>query len=103
MAPSCHPVPEVATLEDVEAKMVFARGGAVIYHETSPASSGAFLLEALAKGLYKVAPAPEIVPKKGLEGIQKALGIFKKGILEKKIVIEAKQREHSPNSCTSLS
>ncbi|KAK9312073.1 oxidoreductase [Lipomyces starkeyi] len=85
-----NPVPEWAAQEGVEAKMIFASGGAVIYHETSPATFGAFLPEALAKGLYKVAPVPEVVPTKGLEGIQEALDILKKGVSAKKIVIEAK-------------
>ena len=82
-------VPEGAAPEGVEAKMVFASGGTVIYHETSPATFGGFLPEALAKGLYKVAPGPEVVPTKGLEGIQEALDILKKGVSAKKIVIEA--------------
>ncbi|KAK9484580.1 hypothetical protein V1527DRAFT_483835 [Lipomyces starkeyi] len=85
-----NPVPERAAPEGVEAKMIFASGRAVIYHETSPATFGAFLPEALAKRLYKVAPAPEVVPTKGLEGIQEALDILKKGVSAKKIVIEAK-------------
>ena len=75
--------------EGVEAKMVIATGGELIYHETSPASFGGFLPEALAMGTYKVAPEPEVVPTKGLEGIQEALDILKKGVSAKKIVIEA--------------
>ena len=85
-----NPVPEGTIPEGVEAKMVFANDGAVIYYEISPATFGGFLPDALAKGLYKVAPAPEIVSTKGLEAIQESMDILKKGVSAKKIVIEAK-------------
>lgn len=81
-----NPVPEGAAPEGVEAKMIFASGGAVIYHETNPATFAGYLPEALANGTYKVAPAPETVPTKGLEGIQEALDILKKGVSAKKLV-----------------
>ncbi|KAJ6015839.1 hypothetical protein N7540_010430 [Penicillium herquei] len=85
-----NPVPEGAAPEGVDAKMVFASGGAVIYHETSPATFASYLPEALAKGTYKVAPAPEVVPTKGVEGLQEALDILKKGVSAKKLVTLAK-------------
>ncbi|MCJ1381532.1 hypothetical protein MMC17_004643 [Xylographa soralifera] len=54
--------------ESVEAKMVFASYGAVVYYETSPAAFRGFLPEALAsKGLYKVTPVLKVVPAVGLE------------------------------------
>ncbi|KAL5363020.1 chaperonin 10-like protein [Aspergillus floccosus] len=81
-----NPIPEGGAPADIEAKMIFATGGAVIYHETSPASFADYLPEALAKGLYQVAPTPEIVPTKGLEGIQEAMNLLKKGISAKKLV-----------------
>ncbi|KAK9363578.1 hypothetical protein V1504DRAFT_437721 [Lipomyces starkeyi] len=73
-----------AAPECVEAKMIFASGGAVIYHETSPATFGAFLPEAWS------IPARSAGQGSGLEGIQEALDILKKGVSAKKIVIEAK-------------
>ena len=82
-------VPEGTAPKGVEAKMIFASDGAVIYHETSPATFGEYLPDALAKGLYKVAPAPEVLPTKDLEGIQEALDILRKGVSAKKLVIEA--------------
>lgn len=50
---------------------------------------GGLLPEALAKGVYKVAPPPEVVPAKGLEDIQDALDILKKGVSATKLVVEA--------------
>ena len=75
-----NPVDEGVAPEGVDAKMIFATGGAVIYHETNPATFAGYLPEALAKGLYNVAPAAHVVPTKGLEGIQEALDILKKGV-----------------------
>lgn len=66
--------------------MIFALGGAVIYHETNPATFAEYLPDALAKGVYKVAPPPEVVPTKGLEGILEALDQLKKGVSAKKLV-----------------
>ena len=62
----------------------------MIYHEFSPAAFGGFLPDALAKGLYKVASASEVVSMHGLEAIQEALVIVNKGVPVKKMVIEAK-------------
>ncbi|CAI7625232.1 unnamed protein product [Penicillium glandicola] len=81
-----NPVPEGAAPEGVEANMIFASGGAVIYHETNPATFAGYLPEALAEGTYQVAPAPEVVSTKGLEGIQEALDLLKKGVSARKLV-----------------
>ncbi|KAG9569125.1 hypothetical protein KCU71_g2384, partial [Aureobasidium melanogenum] len=86
---SSNPVGEGDVPEGVEAKMIFATGGAVIYYETNPATFGGFMAEALANGVYKVAPSPEVVKTKGVEGIQEGLDILKKGVSAKKIVVEA--------------
>ena len=75
--------------EGVEAKFTFGTGGAEMYDETLPATFGGFLAEALETGVYKVAPPPEVVSRKGLEGIQEALDILKKGVSGKKLVVEA--------------
>jgi hypothetical protein len=42
---------------------------------TLPATFGAYLPEALAKGAYKVAPKPLVVGTKGLDGIQEAVDL----------------------------
>ena len=86
---STAPIPEGAAPEDVESKFVFASGGAEGYYETSAATFGGFFAEALAKGLYKVAPAVEVVSTKGVAGIQEGLDILRKGVSAKKIVVEA--------------
>ena len=39
--------------------------------------------------VYKVALPPEVVPAKGLEGIQDALDILTKGVSATKLVVEA--------------
>ncbi|KAI0836728.1 GroES-like protein [Hypoxylon sp. FL0890] len=83
-------VPEGAAPEGVEAKFVYGGGeGQVIYYDTSRVIFGEFLPVALERGGYKVAPKPEVVLTKGLEGIQEALDIVKKGVSAKKIVVEA--------------
>lgn len=75
--------------EGVEAKMTFGTGGPDMVKETLPITFEGFLIEALAKSVYKVAPPPEVVPTKGLESIQEALDILKKGVSGKKLVVEA--------------
>ncbi|CRL21532.1 Alcohol dehydrogenase superfamily, zinc-containing [Penicillium camemberti] len=84
-----NPVPEGTVPEGVEAKMIFASGGAVIYYEINKATFAGYLPEALAQGTYQVAPAPEIVSTEGLEGIQEALDLLKKGVSAKKLVVVA--------------
>ena len=86
---SSNPVMPGDAPEGVEAKMTFGTGGADMFKETLPVTFGGFLIEALPKGVYKVAPPPEVVPTKGLEGIQEALDILKKGVSAKKLVVEA--------------
>ncbi|KAF7136801.1 hypothetical protein CNMCM5793_006319 [Aspergillus hiratsukae] len=81
-----NPVSEWVAPDGVDAKMIFASGGGVIYHETTPATFAGYLPDTLAKGVYKVAPPPEVVPTKGLEGIQEALNLLKKGVSAKKLV-----------------
>lgn len=84
-------VPEGAAPAGVEANFVFwSDDNKAAYYETSSVIFGEFLPEALENGSYKVAPKPDVVPTKGIEGIQEALDIVKKGISAKKIVVEAK-------------
>lgn len=47
------------------------------------------MMEALSKGKYHVAPPPQIVTTKGIEGIQVGLDQIKKGVSAGKIVIQA--------------
>ena len=85
-----NPVTEGAAPEGVEAKFLLdSEGGTSFWRETNAATFGGFLPEALAKGQYKVAPAVEVVPTKGLEGIQEGLDILRKGVSAKKIVVQA--------------
>ncbi|KAI1140169.1 GroES-like protein [Hypoxylon sp. FL0543] len=83
-------VPEGAAPEGVQAKFVFGGGdGRVFYYDTARVLFGEFLPAALARGEYKVAPRPAVVPTRGLEGIQEALDVLKKGVSATKIVVEA--------------
>ncbi|KAI0384959.1 GroES-like protein [Hypomontagnella monticulosa] len=75
--------------EGVEVKFVFGTGGVDMFKEILGITFGGFLVEALFNGVYKVAPPPQIVPVKGLEGIQEALDILKKGISATKLVVES--------------
>lgn len=54
----------------------------ICWFETTPATFGGYLPEALAKGAYKIAPPPVVVNKKGLEGIQEVIDL-QRGIAEK--------------------
>ena len=83
-------VPEGVAPEGVEAKMVFASGDMREYGEICKWIFGDFLPVALEGGRYKVAPAPEVVGVKGLDGVQGALDLLKKGVSARKIVVEAK-------------
>lgn len=47
------------------------------WFETEQATFGGFLPEALSKGVYKVAPPPLVVNRKGLEGLQEAIDIMR--------------------------
>ena len=87
---STNPVTEGAAPEGVEAKFLLdSSGGSLFWRETNAATFGGFFPEALAKGRYRVAPAAEVVPTKGLDGIQEALDMLRKGVSAKKIVVEA--------------
>lgn len=85
---SSNPVTPGDAPEGVEAKFVFGTGGIDMFREILPITFGGFLPEALASGHYKIAPPPEIVSTKGIEGIQEALDILKKGVSAKKLVVE---------------
>ena len=86
-------VASVAPIEtapnDVEANFIFASSGLDIYREISRATFGGFLPDALASDAYKVAPKPEVVPTKGIEGIQEGLDVLRQGVFAKKIVVKA--------------
>lgn len=47
------------------------------WFETTVATFGGYLPEALARGHYKVAPPPLAVNRKGLEGIQDAIDLMR--------------------------
>jgi hypothetical protein len=47
------------------------------WFETRLATFGGYLPEALAKGVYKVAPAPLVVNQQGLEGIQEGIDLMR--------------------------
>ncbi|KAI1449073.1 GroES-like protein [Annulohypoxylon stygium] len=85
---SSNPIQPADVPEGVDAKMVFGTGGVDMFKEILPVTFGGYLVEALEKGVYKVAPPPEVVSRKGIDGIQDALNIFKKGVSAKKLVVE---------------
>ena len=74
--------------DGVEAKMTYGTGGFEMFYDTAMATFGGYLAEGVHSGTYKVAPEPEVVPTKGLEGIQEALDILKKGVSAKKLIVE---------------
>ncbi|KAF2500142.1 GroES-like protein [Lophium mytilinum] len=84
---STHPVKEGDAPEGVEARMTFGTGGVGMFAEVGPATFGGFLAEALEMGVYKVAPPPEVVGTRGLEGVQVALDVLKKGVSARKVVV----------------
>ena len=86
---SANPVMPGDVPDGVEAKFTIDTEGTDMFEQTVPITFGGYFAEALAKGKYKVAPPPEAVPRKGLEGIQDALDILKKGVSAKKLVVEA--------------
>jgi NADPH:quinone reductase-like Zn-dependent oxidoreductase len=61
--------------------------GSVAHSPVGDAVYVDFLPQALAKGIFKPAPEPEVVGK-GLEAIQEAVNIQKKGVSAKKIVVQ---------------
>ncbi|KAF2813808.1 NAD(P)-binding protein [Mytilinidion resinicola] len=86
---SSNPVGEGDAPEGVEAKMTFGTGGVEMFGEVSPATFGGFLPEALEMGVYQVAPRPQVVETRGLEGVQVALDVLKKGVSARKVVVVA--------------
>ena len=86
---STNPVMPGDAPEGVEAIFVIGSGGVDMVTETIPVTFGGYLVDALAKGAYKVAPPPQVTPTKGLEGIQEGLDILKKGVSAVKLVVEA--------------
>ncbi|KAJ0419817.1 chaperonin 10-like protein [Aspergillus carlsbadensis] len=76
--------------EGVDAKMIYPEGEDVMlgFKETVAATFGGYLPEALKVGVYQVAPEVEVVSRDGLEGIQGALELMKKGVSGKKLVVE---------------
>ncbi|KAI1101894.1 hypothetical protein F4804DRAFT_354214 [Jackrogersella minutella] len=87
---SSNPVQSGDAPDDIEAKMVFGTGGVDMFQKTLPAAFNEYLVEALEMGVYKVAPPPEVVSTKGLEGVQEALDILKKGVSGQRLAVEAK-------------
>ncbi|KAI1204931.1 GroES-like protein [Annulohypoxylon truncatum] len=83
-------VPEGSVPQGVRATFVLdtsdERGS---YYGTTSKIFADFLPRALERGEYKVAPTPEVVKTKGLEGIQEAIDLLKQGVSAKKIVVEA--------------
>ena len=78
------PVADKLVPEGVSAKMVFGDDQSDILPIWKD-----FLPSALAQMEYVVAPEPEVVQSKGLEGIQEGLDVLKKGVSAKKIVVSA--------------
>ena len=83
---SCTPVTGGAASQGVDVKMVFNGGGVSGYQETNQATFASYLPEALARGVYQVAPIPEVVSTRGVAGIQEAIDILRKGVSAKKLV-----------------
>ncbi|KAI1086959.1 GroES-like protein [Rostrohypoxylon terebratum] len=82
-------IPEGGVPEGVRAKFVFeASGERGWYYDTTSKLFEEFFPKALDSGKYKVAPAPEVVKTRGLEGIQEALDTLRQGVSAKKIVVE---------------
>ncbi|KAL6714370.1 hypothetical protein ACLMJK_007793 [Lecanora helva] len=70
--------------EGVDAKFVF--GSELKDNEVSHSIYGDFLPKALAQGSFVAKPDPEVVGK-GLESIQMALGVQKRGVSARKVVV----------------
>ncbi|KAK6829546.1 hypothetical protein PG987_010130 [Apiospora arundinis] len=86
---SSNPIAPDDIPEGVEAKFTFATSiGPEAFAETLPATFGGYLPETLAKGVYRIAPAPQVVNRKGLDGIQEALDVMKGGVSAVKLVVE---------------
>ncbi|KAI0019952.1 GroES-like protein [Xylariomycetidae sp. FL0641] len=86
---SSNPVAPADVPDGVEAKFTFGTGsGAELFAETLPVTFGGYLVDALAHGAYKVAPPPRVVNRRGLDGVQEALDLIKRGASATKLVVE---------------
>ncbi|CAN8105388.1 unnamed protein product [Discula destructiva] len=86
---SSNPVAPSDVPDGVKAKFTFGTGiGPEAFAETLPATFGGYLPQALAKGVYKIAPPSQIVNSRGLEGVQEALDIIKGGASATKLVVQ---------------
>ncbi|KAK8016720.1 hypothetical protein PG993_014909, partial [Apiospora rasikravindrae] len=84
-----NPIAPADIPDGVEAKFTFGAGvGPDAFAETLPATFGSCLPEALGKGVYKIAPPPQVVNRKGLGGVQEALDILKAGLSAVNLVVE---------------
>jgi len=77
---------DVDQVEDRGIGYKFILGGNVLQKEVGPAIWVDFLPEVLAERTLVAAPEPEIVGK-GLEHIQTAMDLLKKGVSAKKLVV----------------
>ena len=59
------------------------------YGQVLPAIWKGYLVEALGKGKYQIAPPPQILDIKGIQGIQPALDLQKKGVSGTRLVVQA--------------
>lgn len=73
-------------LRDIETSFIY---GSVAHSPVGEAVYADFLPEALARGKFRPAPEPMIVGE-GLEAIQRALDIHKKGVSAQKVVVSLK-------------
>ncbi|KAI9829476.1 MAG: hypothetical protein M1819_006296 [Sarea resinae] len=80
---ACRPLPDQIP-DGIGTKMIF--GSDLKDNEVGPAVYVDFLPQALAEDKYMAAPDPEVVGK-GLESIQAALDVQKKGVSAKKVVV----------------
>lgn len=86
---SSNPIAPGDVPAGVETKFTFGSGiGPEAFGETLPATFGGYLVEGLEKGVYKIAPRPQVVNSKGLEGIQEALDLMKGGASATKLVVQ---------------
>jgi hypothetical protein len=71
-------------MKRVETKFIF--GSDLMANEVSRAIYEDYLPAALAKGKYVAAPEPQVVGK-GLEDVQEAFDVNKRGVSAKKVVV----------------
>ncbi|GAM91269.1 hypothetical protein ANO11243_093170 [Dothideomycetidae sp. 11243] len=73
--------------DGVRAKFIMGGGLDIIHRETMPKVVDGFLVEALERGIYKVAPPPQVLQNRGVKAIQEGIDIVRKGVSAKKIVV----------------